>query len=924
MLGFLIASLVLGIIALIKAEVTILQGQVQTIYDRSPKLRIKGSGFDAEDHDITLELSASGQSSLRVNKDYTITKDDDNEGIVLKLLSNRRWVNLDNRIPPVALILSAIKFTSSGDANLLPTPVIVANVLLTPSIKESSDEIYQTASNELRINGTGFAGAKKVDLYFSPPLYKEIYYEVVSSFPLKYDRIILRLRHGYKWREEPGPLAVIGIDTGGGPVKLNGDEGILVAEVQADLDLHGVTVETSADKQYVYHDDPTIVVKGAGFSPSGNVLRFANGIVGRGVNFTAIETTETSLTLRLEPGSSWRKNVDNLPGVLTLLAVNAGAGFVAVGPTNAKKGRDVATIFERPTVYSSNKKLYRTQSHELHIRGEGFPLILSKVQLKFLPPLTEGIDYEVHVMGRDEIELTLNGGKQWMSEPGRLLVTHINTRGDEAGWVDLPGDGVDVAEIIEDVDKEVTGGVEVFQMGVKVYQSALAQPIDITGSGFQEGMTFTFEPSLKEGVDYTLYIANKNRAKMSLVPGKKWSSQAGFLIAKSVSVPQGVRAPKTYPLAGVDGIRVAVVLEDPVVMSSSDSFHETQSKVIAVKGKGFTNTADMKVIVRPTAPSAYKILNVLEDTVRLQLKPDNDWLPSFVSLSGTDENRKIPLQIAGIDTGAGEITFDNPVIIGYVVKDREGVVCDDSCEFAFDGVCDDGTTSDLFEYYERYGYYKDDDFGGTYGYLNYGGMPEDDYYMEDDGFRVSACVEGTDCTDCGGVDAIIDYTVTPPMDSGVEVCTNTCPYARDGVCDDPRGANYCKLGTDCQDCGPTGAGNFTKADDDGWWDDDDDYWTFNDGNFLDQAKGLEANRHKVNKPPAKESIGSAAMFLTVLEGMVYTVGAIFLATAMYLAYRWYQGQSVPFLQAFNPDNMEKDIEMLQNKKMPITPDVIRT
>ena len=35
-----------------------------------------------------------------------------------------------------------------------------------------------------------------------------------------------------------------------------------------------------------------------------------------------------------------------------------------------------------------------------------------------------------------------------------------------------------------------------------------------------------------------------------------------------------------------------------------------------------------------------------------------------------------------------------------------------------------------------------------------------------------------------------------------------------------------------QDCGPAGAGNFTKADDDGWWDDDDDYWTFNDGNFL--------------------------------------------------------------------------------------------
>jgi hypothetical protein len=66
-------------------------------------------------------------------------------------------------------------------------------------------------------------GVKKVDFYFSPPLFKEVGYEVVSAFPLAKDQVVLRLRHGYKWREEPGPLSVIGIDTGGGPVKLNGE-----------------------------------------------------------------------------------------------------------------------------------------------------------------------------------------------------------------------------------------------------------------------------------------------------------------------------------------------------------------------------------------------------------------------------------------------------------------------------------------------------------------------------------------------------------------------------------------------------------------------------------------------------------------------------------------------------------------------------
>ena len=169
-------------------------------------------------------------------------------------------------------------------------------------------------------------------------------------------------------------------------MKVNGDEGVQVAEVQADLDLHGVTVATTADQQRLYSDDPNLIITGTGFNTEGNTLRFSNNLIGKGVNYTTGSTSEISISLRLEPGSNWRKNPENLPGVLTLLSVNAGAGFVAVGPANAKKGRDVATIFERPQVHSSNKRLYKTQSHELHITGTGFPKIISKPELKFSPP----------------------------------------------------------------------------------------------------------------------------------------------------------------------------------------------------------------------------------------------------------------------------------------------------------------------------------------------------------------------------------------------------------------------------------------------------------------------------------------------------------------------------------------------------------
>jgi len=920
---------------LLNAEVTVLKSG-QVIYDKSPKLRIRGSNFDADDHNIILELGISGGTPLKGDKDYLITKDADGDGLILKLLGNRKWADLTNRTPPVALILSSVKFEPDGK-NMLPEPVPVANILSTPTVEENTEVLYISASNELRINGTGFIGAKKVDLYFQPPLVKEVAYEDVSKYPLSKNTLVLRLRHGYKWREDAGALSILGVDTGGGPVKVDGEDGVQVADVQTNLEFHGVTVESTVDEQLLYANDADIKIKGSGFNPVGNLLRFSNNLLGNNVNYTTVSQDEDSIVLRLVPGSLWRKNYENLPGALTILAINAGQGYVATGPTNAQKGRDIAMIFEPPQVFSSNKKIYKTHSHELHIKGAGFPIkaSISRPQLKFSPPLVEETDYSIRVLNRTEIEITLQDGRQWSQEAGPLLVTAINTRGDEAGWVTLPGDGVHVADVQDDLDTVSSSGVEVFPSGLKVYQSALRQSIAITGTGFKDTIQFTFEPALKAGVDYDLNFENKNKVVLKLKVDKKWRSDAGFIIAKSIKLD---KSGKDIALAGSDGIRVAVVLEDPVVKSSKDTYHESQSKLVVVEGTGFTTVTDTVLAIRPTDKKAYKILGVLDESIRVQLKPDSAWLPAFSTLKDEEETKKVPLQVISIDTGAGNIVFDEAITIGYVVKDRVGVVCDDSCEFAFDGVCDDGSEPNDQYYYSNNNKYEDDDLGGFYegeegekessGGKNKQSQEYDDYYMENEDYQVSACVEGTDCTDCGGIDAVVDYTKPLEPDSGVESCTNTCVYQRDGVCDDPRGTKYCEIGTDCQDCGPVGADNFTRSDDDGWWDDDDDYWTFNDGNFLDQTKGLEANRAKVKVFKKNDSTGPAAMFLIVLEGMVYTVGAIFAAAALYLLNRWYKGQNVPFMNVFNADsgNNSHDYEMATTnlKRMPITPDVIRT
>ena len=362
--------------------------------------------------------------------------------------------------PLTALILSSVSFARNPTKNLLSEPIIVANVVATPNIVENRDILYSSASNELRINGTGFIGAKKLDLFFSPPLFAEIAYDMVSPFPLVEDQVVLRLRHGYKWREGDdyfGPLSIIGIDTGGGALKLNGQIGVVVAVVAADLEEHVVTVE-STSYQYIYHDETSIAITGVGFNKQGNTLRFASGILGNGVNYTTTLTTPTSISLRLVSGSSWRNNMKYLPGFLTLLAVDTGEGFVAASLLNAWGGRAVATVFERPDVHSANVVLYRSQSHDLHLKGEGFMWSLATTQLRFNPLLIVDVDYTVKIINSTECVVTLLDGKQWRADDGPLQITHINTRGDDGGWVKVGGEGgVHVAEIVSDVDIDTAG-----------------------------------------------------------------------------------------------------------------------------------------------------------------------------------------------------------------------------------------------------------------------------------------------------------------------------------------------------------------------------------------------------------------------------------------------------------------------------------
>ena len=72
------------------AELKVQRG-VSVIYDQATKLHITGTGFDADAHDIILELSATDELPL-TRKDITLHKHE--KGLILHLAGFRRFVEI--------------------------------------------------------------------------------------------------------------------------------------------------------------------------------------------------------------------------------------------------------------------------------------------------------------------------------------------------------------------------------------------------------------------------------------------------------------------------------------------------------------------------------------------------------------------------------------------------------------------------------------------------------------------------------------------------------------------------------------------------------------------------------------------------------------------------------------------------------------
>jgi len=759
------------------------------------KLRLKGFGFGAAGTGEHLNLQFV---PAMAKTDYKVQVLSDT-ALSINLVAGKSWPLASDE--GTDLYLSSLIDDRKGAMNQLEGPVVIGRVIPTPTVMHGGEKvIYMTGTTRFNINGTGFR-AKTMELIFDPPLEKDVDYMLNTRSST---HMQLMLRSGKKWRKdgEPGPLKLRRIDTGAGDLRIDAKYGgVTVAEVQVDLGAHGVTVESAADHK-LYQGDPELTVRGSGFNNtiSLNTLKWGNSLRGKGVNYTITKASGSALTLSLKPGSVWRSNPANLPGPLKLLAVNAGVGLVPVGPTEAKKGRTVATVFEDPAITANPQQtVYQTHTHELWVTGRGFTRGAYGTKLDFDPPLQVGIDYVMMVFNRTHLLISLLDGRKWAPNTGILRVVGVDT-GAGAFKRFQP---VAVAHVASDADDHPSGLTVARTASQILYQTAAIRKLEIQGSSFCQRPALTFQPPLTDGVDYSITRATSEKLSLTLKPHKKWRYEAGPLYLTSIQC--GSDAP--VELAYGQGIVVATVLADPTIEASERKIYATHTKRLIVQGSGFSLDGT-ELTLRPTSRSSYEVESVEMAEMVLILKEGKSWAPAKTK----DDGKPVSIYVTKIDTGAGEVVMeDDGAIVARVFPDPSGAVCDDSCEWALDGVCDDGSAGEDREVF-------DDDYGGFYGYDDdyYGGYGYDYYGYgdDDDDFLAPVCEKGTDCTDCGGADP----------DAPTVECTNTCQWANDDYCDDTRTSGLCDLGTDCHDCGPASKGNFTTFDDDGWWDDDENYW----------------------------------------------------------------------------------------------------
>ncbi|KAH8067997.1 hypothetical protein JL721_7218 [Aureococcus anophagefferens] len=527
----------------------------------SPKLRIQGKGFGKVAGDVHAAFIPPLEKKGKRFYNLTVT----DTVLTIGLKKGFQWPQSSTG-ETSTLFLQSLVVDAHGSQNQLPNPVPVASIIPPPSVVRGEDKlVYMTGTNRFLINGTGFREGS-MSLTFDPPLIRDVDYVLAVRSP-----------------------------TGAGALRIDPKfGGVIVAEVQVDLGGHGV-IASPSPQTLLYQNAPSLVIKGSGFAHVNEVanfgsprLRWGNGLLGRGVNYTVSTFDDNKVELVLKPGSVWRRNGANLPAPLTLLAADVGSGLVAMGATEARKGVRVATLWITGVGFTRPGSV---------VGGFG-----GEMKLDFEPELKVGQDYTLTVFNRTHLLVRLREGRAWAAAPGPLYVVGCDAG---AGPYEAFKPAA-VAHILPDADSHPSG-VEVTRTNSQVlYQTPAIRHLEIHGSSLSMEAKLVFSPPLYKNVDYKVLRATSDLMVLGLLAGKTWRQTAGHLMLMSIDTGDGA-----VEMAHGTGIVVADVAANPTVATSTARITASTTRRLSIYGTGFSIDGT-ELTLEPTSRSAYDVEAVYE------------------------------------------------------------------------------------------------------------------------------------------------------------------------------------------------------------------------------------------------------------------------------------------------------------------------
>jgi hypothetical protein len=272
----------------------------------------------------------------------------------------------------------------------------------------------------------------------------------------------------------------------------------------------------------------------------------------------------------------------------------------------------------------------------------------------------------------------------------------------------------------------------------RIFRSSLPACAEIEGEGFTAGMNIGLNPKLELGLDYSIIVHNSTRASIILYSNGYYSIDAnqGSVVLVNITHDNGLTSivnPRRHPSYS-DGIAIVVIIEPPVVTPTPNiKIYDTTSRYIGIRGFNFefVHWGSVKITLDPSPQVdafsvAFTYVGHSGMCLGVHLHQDHAWrreLTSHANGSAVDFTDPLYLTLTSIDVGPGAIVLDPPVKLGMLVSDDPTVRCDDSCEYARNGSCDDDSED-----------------------------PGQDDHSEELGYRDRdfKCASGTDCEDCYG------------------------------------------------------------------------------------------------------------------------------------------------------------------------------